>query len=120
MTTAKLRWYSHLLAVAVAGTLPACGRSDKPVGSAASLSGRVTVDGSATVFPLSKAMAEAFRESNPAVQFAIECRLPHRQRTQSRVGTPCGGQDEPMESDPSELSSTAAGLIRSGESVRNV
>jgi phosphate transport system substrate-binding protein len=30
------------------------------------------VDGSTTVFPLSKAMAEAFRESNPAVQFAIE------------------------------------------------
>jgi len=60
MTTPRLRWYCYLLALAVAGTLPACGRSDKPAGSAGSLSGRVTVDGSATVFPLSKAMAEAF------------------------------------------------------------
>ena len=72
MTTPKLHWYSYLLALAVAGTLPACGSSDKPAGAAGSLSGRVTVDGSATVLPLSKAMAEAFRESNPAVQFAVE------------------------------------------------
>jgi len=60
MTTPNLRWYSYLLALAVAGTLVACGRSDKPIGSAGPLSGRITVDGSATVFPLSKAMAEAF------------------------------------------------------------
>jgi len=46
--------------------LSACGTSEKPVPSGGPLSGRVTVDGSATVFPLSKAMAEAFRESNPA------------------------------------------------------
>jgi phosphate transport system substrate-binding protein len=79
MTTPKLRWYSCLLALAVAGALAACSgengpgdRSDTPVGAGGSLSGRVTVDGSATVFPLSKAMADAFRESNPAVQFAIE------------------------------------------------
>ncbi len=72
ITTSNMRWHSYLLALIVAGTLAACGRSDQPAGSAGSLSGRVTVDGSATVFPLSKAMAEAFRESNPAVQFAVE------------------------------------------------
>ncbi len=72
MTTPKMRWYTCLLALAVAGTLPACGTSDKPVPSGGPLSGRVTVDGSATVFPLSKAMAEAFRASNAAVQFAVE------------------------------------------------
>jgi ABC-type phosphate transport system substrate-binding protein len=71
MTTAKMRWYNCLLALAVAGTLPACGTSDKPVPSGGPLSGLVTVDWSATVFPLSKTMAEAFRESNPAVQFAF-------------------------------------------------
>jgi phosphate transport system substrate-binding protein len=36
------------------------------------LAGKITVDGSSTVFPLAKAMAEAFREANPSVQFAID------------------------------------------------
>ena len=79
MTTPRLRWYCCLLALTVAGPLAGCGnqkgpddRTDKPAAAGGSLSGRVTVDGSATVFPLSKAMAQAFRESNPAVQFAIE------------------------------------------------
>jgi phosphate transport system substrate-binding protein len=35
------------------------------------LSGKVTIDGSATVFPLAKAMTEAFHASNPAVEFAV-------------------------------------------------
>ena len=60
------RFLGGAAAVVVAGSLAGCG---KPVGP---LSGKVTVDGSTTVFPLSKAMAEAFRGSNPAVQFAIE------------------------------------------------
>ncbi len=68
MITPVLRWYPFLLALAVAGTLAACKSEKGP----ASLSGRVTVDGSATVFPLSQAMAEAFHQSNPAVQFAVE------------------------------------------------
>jgi phosphate transport system substrate-binding protein len=60
-------WRKHtsiFLALAVAGALTAC-NPEKP-------SRKVTVDGSSTVFPLSQAMAQAFREANPAVQFAIE------------------------------------------------
>ncbi len=79
MITPTLRWYHLVLALVVVGMLAACERekgsndkSDKPLVAGGSLSGRVTIDGSTTVFPLSKAMAEAFRESNPAVQFAIE------------------------------------------------
>ena len=68
MITPKLRWYSFLLVLAVAGTLAACKSEKGP----ASLSGTVTVDGSDTVLPLSKAMAAAFRQSNPAVHIAIE------------------------------------------------
>jgi phosphate transport system substrate-binding protein len=55
---------SIFLAVAIAGALAAC-NSEKPAG-------KVTLDGSSTVFPLSQAMAQAFREANPAVQFAID------------------------------------------------
>jgi ABC-type phosphate transport system substrate-binding protein len=66
MAIQEVRWYFPLLALAVAGSLAAC---HSPVGP---LSGKVTVDGSTTAFPLSKAMAAAFRQSNPAVQFAID------------------------------------------------
>jgi phosphate transport system substrate-binding protein len=58
------RRYACLLVYASVATLAAC-NSDP-------LSGKVTIDGSATVFPLNQAMAKAFRESNPAVQFAVE------------------------------------------------
>jgi phosphate transport system substrate-binding protein len=68
MATRKLRWYSYLLGLVVAGALPACS-DNKPAGP---LSGRVTIDGSATVLPLSQAMAQAFHESNPAVEFGNE------------------------------------------------
>ncbi len=68
MATRKLRCYSYLLGLAMAGTLPACS-DNKPAGP---LSGRVTIDGSATVLPLSQAMAQAFHDVNPAVQFANE------------------------------------------------
>ncbi len=61
--------YSLMLALGVTGALSACGSAQQP---SAPLSGRVTVDGSATVYPLSQAMAAAFRESHPAVHFAIE------------------------------------------------
>ena len=60
MATPKLRWYCYLLALAAAGTLAACSgdksaadNSAEPIESGP-LSGRVTVDGSATVFPLSQ------------------------------------------------------------------
>jgi phosphate transport system substrate-binding protein len=68
MATRELRWYSYLLGLAVAGALSACS-DNKPAGS---LSGRVTIDGSATVLPLSQAMAQAFHEANPAVEFGNE------------------------------------------------
>lgn len=59
-------WHRHacLLVYASMAMLAAC--NGRP------LTGRVTIDGSATVFPLNQAMAKAFRDSNPAVQFAVE------------------------------------------------
>jgi len=53
-----------LLALAMVGALAACS-SEKPPQT-------IRIDGSSTVFPLSKAMAEEFRKANPSVQFAIE------------------------------------------------
>ena len=67
MMAPRLGWYLCILALAAAGTLAACSASKGPD----ALSGKVTIDGSATVFPLTKAMAEAFRASNPAVEFAV-------------------------------------------------
>lgn len=39
--------------------------------STSNLSGTVAVDGSSTVFPISKAMSEAFRKANPNVQVTV-------------------------------------------------
>src|SRR5579863_9060067 len=66
MATLKSRWYAFLLAFGMASALAACDSVKGP------LSGKVTIDGSDTVLPLTKAVAEAFRASNPGVQFAIE------------------------------------------------
>ena len=68
MAVLKVRSYPFLLVLAVASTLAACDSAKGP------LSGRITIDGSDTVLPLSKAMAEASLASNPGVQlqFAIE------------------------------------------------
>lgn len=66
MATLGFRWYSFLLVFAVVTTLAACGSAKGPP------SGKITIDGSDTVLPLTKAMAEAFRASNPGAQFAIE------------------------------------------------
>jgi phosphate transport system substrate-binding protein len=68
MSTRKLRWCCYLLGLVVAGSLPACS-DNKPAGP---LSGRITIDGSATVLPLSQAMVQAFHESNPTVEFGNE------------------------------------------------
>ena len=43
-----------------------------PPVAAGPLTGHVTIDGSATVLPVSNAMAEAFRKDNPGVQVAVE------------------------------------------------
>lgn len=71
MITPALSRFSALVVLAAAGILVACGQkaADRAAGP---LSGKITVDGSATLFPLSKAMAAAFRESNPAVQIDVE------------------------------------------------
>lgn len=60
-----------LTALVVASMLAACGTKG-PDASGGNLSGRITVDGSATLFPRSRAMADAFWDSNPAVLFAID------------------------------------------------
>lgn len=60
----------HYACLLVSLTLTACNRD--PDIASGPLSGRVTIDGSATVFPLNQAVAKAFRESNPAVQFAVD------------------------------------------------
>ena len=74
-----MKTFLFACALAVAGTLAACNnentsdaKSPTPAAAGGALSGKITVDGSSTVFPLSKAMAEAFREANPSVQFAID------------------------------------------------
>ncbi len=67
MVAPKMHWYSLFLGLAVAGAIPSCS-DNKPGGPQ---SGNVSIDGSATVLPLSKAIAAAFRKSNPSVQFAI-------------------------------------------------
>jgi phosphate transport system substrate-binding protein len=73
MASLKARWCFYILGLIAAATLSACSTGDKSSSTPAGpLSGRVTVDGSATVFPLFQAMAAGFRETNPAVEFAIE------------------------------------------------
>ena len=58
--------------VALSLTLAACGGSDATGdGSGSSLSGEVIVDGSSTVFPLTQAAAELFREEAPDVQVEV-------------------------------------------------
>ena len=42
------------------------------VGCSQKHSGVIIIDGSDTVYPLSKAMADAFRQSNPGVQFNVQ------------------------------------------------
>lgn len=52
--------------------LAACDGESGPDAVSGPLSGKVTIDGSATVLPLNQAMAKAFHEANPAVQFAVD------------------------------------------------
>jgi phosphate transport system substrate-binding protein len=55
------------------GALSACSSGDKSsVAPPGPLSGKITVDGSATVFPLMQAMAAGFRDKNPGVQLDIQ------------------------------------------------
>ena len=67
-----LRSCSTFLVMALASLLSACSGSDRTTASNKPVSGKITIDGSSTVLPLTKAMAEAFRAANPAVEFAVE------------------------------------------------
>lgn len=78
MIAAVWRWGTLALVVTAAGMLASCDRingshkaAEGPATDDAPLSGTVTVDGSATVYPLSQAMADAFRKTNPGVQTAL-------------------------------------------------
>jgi phosphate transport system substrate-binding protein len=66
---------SAALALAAALTLSACGGGDAGSGSASGdskeLSGKVKVDGSSTVAPLSTAAAEFFAEEQPKIQVTV-------------------------------------------------
>lgn len=59
-----------ILAIAAPILLAACGDDDNGGGSS-DLSGSITVDGSSTVFPLTEAAAELFREDNPDVKITV-------------------------------------------------
>lgn len=73
------RMYASLAALAIAGgslTLAACGSSDSSSDTsggsgAANLSGKITIDGSSTVAPLTTAAAEAFNGKNPDVNITV-------------------------------------------------
>jgi phosphate transport system substrate-binding protein len=71
-------WPAHVgLCVAIAFAAPACTRGTGADGgsapaSAVPTSGRVTVDGSTTVLPVSRKMAEEFQHAHPGVQVAVE------------------------------------------------
>jgi len=58
-------------ALALAALLSACSGATSPA-AGDSLAGNITIDGSATVIPLTQAMATAFRGVNPTVQFSIQ------------------------------------------------
>ena len=66
MATFKVRSSGFLLAWMATVVLTACDKSAAP------LRGTVSIDGSTTVFPLSKAVAQGFRKSNPAVRFTVD------------------------------------------------
>lgn len=72
------RMYASLAALAVAGgslTLAACGSSDSSSdasgGGASNLAGKIAIDGSSTVAPLTTAAAEAFNGKNPDVNITV-------------------------------------------------
>jgi len=72
------RMYASLAALALAGgslTLAACGSSDSSSdtsgGGASNLAGKIAIDGSSTVAPLTTAAAEAFNGKNPDVNITV-------------------------------------------------
>src|SRR5262245_24146359 len=62
-----------VLGLVVVAVIASGCREDRPGASAvpATLSGNVTMDGSSTVFPVSRAMAQAFEGANSGVKIAV-------------------------------------------------
>ena len=71
MNTKTLRMVAAPAAAALALTLAACGGDDNGGGADSDLSGAVRIDGSSTVFPLSNAAAEFYREEAPEVEVTV-------------------------------------------------
>ena len=74
MHRTNTRWRLLALLVAVTVLVAACGGGDdggSGSGSGQDLSGRITIDGSSTVAPLSEAAAELFQEENGGVQVTV-------------------------------------------------
>jgi len=66
----KLTFYAvpfAVLALAIAG----CGDDEGGGGEGSDLSGKITIDGSSTVYPFAQAAAELFGEDNPNVQISV-------------------------------------------------
>jgi phosphate transport system substrate-binding protein len=56
---------------ALAAGVTACGEDDQSASAAESLSGKIAIDGSSTVFPFVQAAAELFNEDNPDVKITV-------------------------------------------------
>jgi phosphate transport system substrate-binding protein len=59
------------LAISLGLVAVACNTGGDGGGSAGDLTGTIQIDGSSTVFPISQAVAETFREENPDVQVRV-------------------------------------------------
>ncbi len=66
-----MRIMSRLLAALLPLAAIACGGGETGSGSAAGLSGSVSIDGSSTVYPISAAMAEEFQIANRGVRVTV-------------------------------------------------
>jgi phosphate transport system substrate-binding protein len=75
MSARTIRYQASMLALALGLATAACSKQAPPESAAAvpagPLAGRITVDGSSTVLPVSKAMADSFQKANPNVQVAV-------------------------------------------------
>jgi hypothetical protein len=111
----RSRWrrYARILIYTPVLALAACGGKSPDV-AGGSLSGNVTLDGSATVLPLNQAMTKAFREKTPRVQFAVDF-----SGTGGGFRKFCAGQvdiaaaSRPMETSPRQLSGEGTDVEKS-------
>jgi phosphate transport system substrate-binding protein len=60
----------------IGGALSGCNRHDAgaqtSAAAAGGLAGKISVDGSSTVLPISQAIARAFQQTNPSVEIAVQ------------------------------------------------